>query len=69
MELRLEVAEASLVYKVLRNRRDELRHEVRHATDSEGREYIKHKVRLLNRVLERFPELDLSAHMRSKYLD
>jgi len=43
MELRLEEREASLLYRILKNRRDELRQEVRHNKDAETREYLKHK--------------------------
>ena len=64
MELHLEEREASLLYRVLNNRRDELRLEVRHNKDTETREYLKHKERLLNRILDKFPDIDRKAHMR-----
>jgi hypothetical protein len=64
MELHLEEREASLLYRVLHNRRDELRLEVRHNKDSETREYLKHKERLINRILDNFPDIDQKAHMK-----
>lgn len=64
MDLHLEEMEASLVFKVLRNRLSELRQEVRHNKDMETRDYLKHKERILNRVIAKFPELDEQAHMR-----
>jgi hypothetical protein len=64
MQLELEENEASLVLRIVRNRLGELRDEVRHNKDSEMRSYLKHKVRILDRVLGKFPELDEKAHMR-----
>lgn len=64
MELHLEEREASLLYRVLSNRRDELRTEVRHNKDTETREYLKHKERLINRILDKFTEIDKKAHMK-----
>jgi len=68
MELHLEDEEASLLLRVIRNRRNEMRDEVRHSKDSEMREYLKHKERILNRILEKFPALDERAHMRGHIL-
>jgi hypothetical protein len=68
MDLHLEEEEASLLFRVARNRRDELRAEVRHNKNSESRAYLKHKETILNRILARFPELDEKAHMRG-YVD
>jgi hypothetical protein len=65
MELHLEEEEASLLVRVVRNRHRELRDEVRHNKDSEVRQYLQHKERILNRILAKFPEeLDEKAHMR-----
>jgi len=64
MNLELKEEEASLVFRVLKNRLKTLRNEVRHSKDSEDRRYLKHKERLLNEVLNRFPELDERAHMK-----
>jgi hypothetical protein len=64
MDLHLEAEEASLLFRVARNRRDELRSEVRHNRNSESRAYLKHKEKILNRILAKFPELDERAHMR-----
>ena len=64
MELHLEEREASLLYRVLSNRRDELRTEVRHNKDTETREYLKHKERLINRILDKFTDFDKKAHMK-----
>lgn len=62
MQLELEDQEASLLLRVVRNRLRDLRHEVRHTHDSEARGYLLHKERLLNRILDKFPELDEHAH-------
>ena len=64
MEIHLEEMEASLLYRVIRNRLSELSDEVRHNKDSEVRDYLKHKRRILNRVLDKFPEIDEKAHMK-----
>jgi hypothetical protein len=69
MELQLDEREASLILKVLNNRLGELRREVRHTRDSEAREYLKHKERLLTRVIDRFGEIDEKAHMRGFIVD
>ncbi len=63
MQLDLEEQEASLLYRIARNRLRELRVEVRHNRNSEARDYLRHKERLLNRILEKFSEVDESAHM------
>ena len=69
MELHLEDEEASLLLRLIRNRRNDMRDEVRHFKDSEMREYLKHKERILNRILEKFPPgLDEKAHMRGHIL-
>ena len=62
MNLHLNEQEASLAYRILKNRMEELRVEVRHNKRSEDREYLKHKERILNRILEKFPDLDENAH-------
>ena len=64
MELHLEEQEASLLYKILSNRRDEIRTEVRHSKETEIQEYLKHKEHLINRILDKFPEIDMEAHMK-----
>ncbi|MEW6756819.1 MAG: hypothetical protein AB1347_01245 [Acidobacteriota bacterium] len=64
MELRLETEEASLLLQVIRNRVEELRLEVRHCRDSEDRAYLKHKERLLNAILAKFPEVAEGAYRR-----
>lgn len=64
MELHLEENEASLLFRILKNRLDELRQEVRHNKASDTREYLKHKERILNRILENFSDVDEKAHMR-----
>jgi hypothetical protein len=63
MQLLLSDQEASLLFRVVRNRLRELRVEVRHSRDSEARRYLRQKERLLNRILARFPEIDEHAHM------
>ncbi len=65
MELHLDEQEASLAYRVLKNRMEELRTEVRHVKHSEEREYLKHKERILNKILIKFPQLDEYAHQKT----
>lgn len=64
MDLHLKPEEASLVLRVLRSRLNDLRTEVRHDKDSEVRNYLKHKERILSGVLEKFPEPDEEAHRK-----
>ena len=64
MDLNLEATEASLLLRILKHRLNEMRHEVRHTKDSESREYLKHKERILNRILDKYPEIDEKAHMK-----
>lgn len=64
MQLALTDQEASLLLRVVRNRLRELRLEVRHDHDSASRDYLLHKERLLNRILDKFPEIDERAHMQ-----
>jgi len=64
MDFHLEEKEASLLLRILTNRLRDLRDEVRHNKDSEAREYLKHKERILNRIIAKFPEIDEKAHMR-----
>ena len=64
MDLHLDEKEAALTFRILRNRLDELRTEVRHNKESEAREYLKHKERILNNVLAKFPEVDEQAHKK-----
>ncbi|HSL19332.1 MAG TPA: hypothetical protein VLB51_15615 [Methylomirabilota bacterium] len=64
MQLLLSDQESSLLLRVVRNRLQELRGEVHHSHDSEARRYLLHKERLLNNILDRFPEdMDEHAHM------
>ena len=65
MDLHLKPEEASLVLRVLRNRLNDLRTEVRHDKDSEVRIYLKHKERILSGVLEKFPEPNEEAHRKT----
>lgn len=65
MELHLEEKEASLLFRVVKNRLAELRQEVRHDKNSASREYLKHKESILNAILSKFPAgLDEKAHMK-----
>jgi hypothetical protein len=64
MDLNLDEKEASLTFRILKNRLEELRTEVRHNKESEAREYLKHKERILNNVLAKFPEVDELAHKK-----
>jgi hypothetical protein len=65
MDIHLEDQEASLAFKILKNRLGELRTEVRHNKDSQTREYLKHKERILNRILEKFSDVETDAHKKS----
>ena len=62
MDLNLNEKEAALTFRILRNRLEELRTEVRHDKDSEAREYLKYKERMLKDILAKFPEVDEQAH-------
>ena len=63
MDIRLDAQEASLLRGVVQNRFTELRQEVRHTRDSRTKGYLKHKERLLRRILAKFPEdMDPRAH-------
>ena len=64
MELQLEEQEASLLFRVVRNRHRELREEVRHNKNSEIRAYLQHKERILSRILAKFSAVDESAHKK-----
>ena len=64
MEIHLEEKEASLLYKVIKNRMEDLRQEVHHDKNSESRAYLKHKTNILNGILAKFSEHDEQAHMR-----
>ena len=63
MQLDLTEQEASLLLRVVRNRLGELRVEVRHDRTMDSRAYLLHKERLLNRILDKFPEINEYAHM------
>lgn len=65
MDLHLEEQEASLAFKILRNRRDEIKTEIHHDKNSEVREYLRHKEAILDGILEKFPELDEDAHKKA----
>lgn len=62
MRLELTEPQASLVFRILRNRMDELRVEVRHEHDSDARRYLKHKESLLRDVLQKLGDVDEHAH-------
>jgi hypothetical protein len=65
MDLYLDDKEAALAYRVLRNRLEEIRTEVRHDKDSEAREYLKHKEHILNDILAKFSGVDEEAHKKA----
>jgi hypothetical protein len=62
MDLHLNEMEASLAFRILKNRLGELRTEVRHDKNSKERDYLKHKERILKGILDKFPEVDEAAH-------
>ncbi len=64
MDLHLEEAEASLAFRILKNRLEEIRTEVRHNKESSSREYLKHKERILNNILSKFKDVDETAHKK-----
>ncbi len=61
MELELDSEETTILYRVVKNRIDELRGEIHHDHDSESRAYFKHKVAILNRILAKLPEGEVDA--------
>lgn len=63
MQLNLTEQEAALLLRVVRNRLQEFRVEVRHDHTMDSRAYLLHKERLLNRILDKFPEVNEHAHM------
>jgi hypothetical protein len=63
MQLNLTDAEASLLLRVVRNRHEELRVEVRHDHGAQSRAYLLHKERLLKRIIDKFPEINEHAHI------
>jgi hypothetical protein len=65
MDLHLDEAETSLIYRILKNRLAEMRSEVHHDHDSESRAYIQHKEHLLTHILAKFPDnVDETAHRK-----
>jgi len=64
MEIHMEEAEAALAFRILRNRLEDLRVEVRHNKNSEVKDYLKYKERILGRVLEKFKGVDEEAHKK-----
>ena len=64
MDLNLNEKEAALTFRILKNRLEELRTEVRHNKESDAREYLKYKERMLNDILDRFQEVDEQAHKK-----
>jgi len=58
MDLHLEKKEASLAYRILKTRVEELRTEVRHNKDSSARAYLKNKERILKNILAKFSDMD-----------
>ena len=64
MDLVLEDDEASLLVRIVRNRRLELREAIQRTRDSESVGYLEHKEQLLGRILAKFPQLDETAHMK-----
>lgn len=67
MRIELEASEASLLFRVARNRLIEMKQEIRHSTDSESKEYLRHKKRILNRILDKFQGVDERAHMKGYF--
>jgi hypothetical protein len=63
MDLHLEPQEASLLVRVARARLTELRQELHHTKDAESREYLRHKERILQNIIAKFPTIDERAHM------
>ena len=64
MELHLENQEASLAFKILRRRANEIQREIEQNKDKNEVEYLKHKEQILKDLLSKFKDIDESAHMR-----
>ena len=64
MELYLENHEASLAFRILRNRANELQREITQNQASNEIEYMKHKAQILSSILTKFSDVDDHAHMR-----
>jgi hypothetical protein len=58
MDLHLEKKEASLAFRILKNRMGELRTEVRHDKDSSVRDYLKNEERILKNILAKFSGME-----------
>jgi len=69
MQMHLDGMETSLLYRILKNRLNELQSEIHHDHDSESRRYLKHKEAIIDRLLAKFPDkVDETAH-RKGFMD
>ena len=65
MDIHLEKEEASLAFRIIKDRMEEIRTEVHHDKDSTARDYLKGKERILNHILEKFSVMEKEAHKKT----
>ena len=65
MDLHLEKEEASLAFRILKDRMEEIRTEVRHDKNSAARDYLKGKERILNHILGKFSAIEKEAYKKT----
>lgn len=65
MNLHLEKQEASLAFRIIKNRIDEIRTEIRHDKDSAARNYLKTRERILKSILRKMSGADREAQHHS----
>ena len=64
MELQLENQEASLAFKILRRRANEIQREIEQNKDINEVEYLKHKGQILKDLIGKLKDIDENAHMK-----
>ena len=64
MEIQLENQEASLAFKILSRRANEIQREIEQNKDINEVEYLRHKGQILKDLLGKFKDIDENAHMR-----
>ena len=64
MQLTLENHEASLMFRILKNRASELKREIDRHENSDEVKYLKHKETILGNLLAKLGDVDEFAHMK-----
>ena len=64
MQLTLENHEASLMFRILKNRASELKREIARNEATNEVEYLKHKEAILSNLLVKLGDIDEFAHMK-----